>query len=416
MKLLLLPTSLIVIFFSSCNYVTLLKEGKEQTTVISIPNQLEELSLCKYSEIFDSIRIVKLETNNKSMIGRIDKMIAFDHKFFILDQVERKAVIEFDENGKFLRIIGSKGSGKGQYNEPNDISINNNKLIVWVNDFRKFLVYDMNGNFLKEVRVKSYAKSGVILDHEQFALFMDIGGDKVTNEKFDLKIFDKNGELTHIGFEKKDRNFSKGIFFFSQNDGQTIVSPGYSNTIYSLTSDLLTKKYKIDFGSREIPYDTIRNFTSISKFLSWAKKSNWAYLSKYFETPDFLIFNFNYKGSTYTCFYSKKSKVLKYGNVWFNNINGIFPGILISVQGNNAISYYDPSTIDTYKKSHQSHTTNFQADTLATGANKYFKELLGKSIGFQASDFLYTKEQIDLLHSIQPSDNPVLLIQKLKEL
>lgn len=415
MKLLSIPTLFFIISIFSCRNISQIKVDSSNEIKISIPTKIEEIRLGKYSDIFDSIRIVKLETNNQSMIGRIDRIIAHGDKYFILDQVERKAVIEFDSNGKFLKVIGEIGSGKGKYKEPNDISISNDQLVVWVNNFQKFLIYDMNGNFLKEVRVKSFGKSGAMLNDGSFALYMDIGGDMKTAEAFDLKIFNSDGDQIHTGFEKLNKDFSRRIFFFSQNNGQTLISPGYSSYIYSLTNNTLSKKYQIDFGEKSIPENSAANFVSLRQFIVWLNKSEYAYLSTYHETDGFLIFNFSYHASIYTCFYSKKSRRLKFANSWFNNVNGFFPGVVNSVCGNNVISYYDPSTIDTYKKGHQAPTDIKQAQVLAVNANKYFMEQLGQNINLASSDFHYSQKQIDLLNSIQPSDNPILLVQRLKE-
>lgn len=71
----------------------------------------------KFSDIFDSIGFVKLETRDDALIGRIDRIIAVDNKYVILDGSISKAVFVFD--GKVLNRIGRNGRGPREYESPN---------------------------------------------------------------------------------------------------------------------------------------------------------------------------------------------------------------------------------------------------------------------------------------------------------
>ncbi|WP_184547879.1 6-bladed beta-propeller [Mucilaginibacter sp. FT3.2] len=406
----------VVAFFllCSCNRTNTYFEDVSQLTTIHSPKTIKKLQLAKYSDVYDSVKIIKLESTKSSLIGRIDKVLFYDNKIFVLDQAERKAVFEFDAKGQFIQRFGSIGSGPGKYNEPNDMSVNKNELTIWVSDLKKFIVYDLKGKFLREIRTHCYGKSGAMIDENKFALYMDIGADVVTNEKFDLKVFNDKGVVTHVAFEKRDKDFSKGSFFFSQNENQFLLSPGYSNNIYALNSNnVVVKKYAIDFGQYKIPADFALKFPNGIKFQQALSRSDYAYLSGYWEAPGYLIYSFVYHGMQYDAFYSKKTKVFKYGNAWFNNVHGMLTGNNKGVYADNVIAIYDPAHIDSYQKSYKVPPSRSRIDTLVSGANRYFGKL-GFEGKFIASDFSYSKEEIDLLQSIKTSDNPVILMQKLK--
>ncbi|HEX8019276.1 6-bladed beta-propeller [Mucilaginibacter sp.] len=389
-------------------------EDISKFTTIHAPQKIKDLQFVKYSDVFDSVKIIKLESTKSSLIGRIDKVLYYDSKIFILDQTERKAVFEFDANGKFIRQFGSVGNGPGKYNEPNDISVNKKELAIWVSDLEKFVIYDLDGRFLREVKTASFGKSGAMLDDNKFAVYLDIGADVASGEKFNLKVINDQGEVTHVAFEKKDKDFSKGSFFFSQNENQFIISPGYSNNIYALGNNAVTKKFAVDFGQYQMPADFSQKFPTAIKFQQALSRSNYAYLSKYWDTPGYLVFSFVYKGMLFDAYYSKRTKVLKFGNAWFNNVHGILSGVNKGAYADNIIAIYDPAHVDSYQKTYKSPPSKNQIDTLVSGANRFFRTG-GNEGKFVASDFSYSKEEIDLLHSIKTSDNPVILIQKLKK-
>jgi len=405
-------------FLSACKQATPIKEVLNQSTKISFPQTLDRIKFCKYSEVYDSVKLVKLQTNKESLIGRIDKILVQNGNFFILDQVERKAVLEFDANGKFLRKFGKVGNGSGEYGSPNDMTVNAQGLTIWDSQVNKFITYDLNGKFIKEVKSRSSAKSGVMLNADAFALYLDIGIDAAnSNEKFDFKIIDNAGKVIHTGFEKKDKSFSKGSFFFNQSGNETLLSPGYSNAIYAVHKDEIVKKYTIDFGKHEMPASFPEKYTSVRKFEKGLKESNYVALLSYLETPAYLNFSFTYHSLIYSCFYSKKTKAIKYGNVWFNNVHGVLPGVNKAVYNNNVIAFYDPASIDYYHKNYTYPLEKSKIDSFISEINTYFfNGHPGNAANtITSADYQFSKSELDDLQTIKASDNPVLLIQKLKD-
>lgn len=415
MKLQSIAILIFICLSFSCNQASIYTEDASQTVIIHSPQNIKELQLAKYSEVFDSIKIIPLESPDSALIGRIDKILIYDNRIFILDQIQRKAVFEFDMNGRFIRRFGNVGLGLGEYEEPNDMSVNEKELAIWVNDQRKFVIYDLDGNFLKEVRTGNLAKSGVQIDRDMFALYLDIGADVASGEKFDLKILNKSGKLRHIGFKKKDKHFSKGNFFLSQHENYFLVSPGYSCNIYEINANnkALLKKYEIDFGKYKMPDDLPLKYNTPIEFQKALDRSDYASLSGYWETTDYLIYTFAYKGKIYDAYYSKKTGEIKYGNAWFNNVFGIFAGANKGIYGNSVIGIYDPANIESYQKTFKSPPSGKKLDTMASDANKFFR-IEADERKFVGSDFNYSKEEIDMLQSIKTSDNPVILIKKMK--
>jgi len=358
---------------TSCNNAPLIEIDHNNAIRISIPADIPKIAFNKYSDVYDDIKLVKLETSKECLIGRIDKLVAHKGHFFILDQVQSKAVFEFDSNGKFIKRFGSNGRGRGKFNTPNDLSVYGNELVIWDNEVGKFLVYDIgDGRLLRELKAKSTGKSGVILDKDHFAIYMDLGNNESPTEKANLKILNNEAKLIGSGFEHRNNEYSKGEMFFYPGVNHMLLSPGYSNDIYALENNKAIKKYIIDFGKYALPSDFANDFQTSIDFSEGLKKSNYAYLSKYFETPDHLIFSFVFNSQYYDCFYSKKIKKLKIGNVWINNVKGIVPGAITTVSNGTVISFFEPSSgIDYFKK-------NFTHPMSKEKVNSFIKILQAK--------------------------------------
>lgn len=71
--------------------------------------ELQRLSLIK------DIRIVRLETNDSVLVGRIDKVLIHDGKIYIGDFYASQSLFIFDMQGKAIRKISRKGRGPGEY-------------------------------------------------------------------------------------------------------------------------------------------------------------------------------------------------------------------------------------------------------------------------------------------------------------
>ncbi len=408
----------------SCGNPTQIKENSKANTVIKI-NNIPKIKSVKYSDLFESIRIVKLETTSESLIGRIDKILHYHDMFFILDQVNSKSVLVFDSNGKYLRKIGNNGRGPGEYDEPNDIAIDrfNNNLIVYQHTGKKLLTYSFDGAFLEEIKLKFYIKSFNIINRDAIAVYFDNGPDTPNESKYNMLIINKKGKVLNTAFEiDQNTPFSKGGFgFFNVNmsDDELIVSPGYSNKIYTVLQDSLRLKYFIDFGMHNIPMDFWAN-SGKTDFIKKLRASDYAFLINQFETPGYLSFSFSYKSMVYNSFYSKESGTLIFGNYLLNDMYGlIVGGPLLACDEDLMITSHDPTNIEGIKEIYNFSSTdgtkmkkrlleNLDAVNNSNGEMGMLKKNLETAV------FKPTKEEIANIGSINPTDNPILIVHKLK--
>lgn len=62
----------------------------------------------------------------------------------------------FDAAGKFLKVIGRKGQGPGEFNMPTDLAVSGDRLAVWDMGNRRLSLFGVNGDFVKSEDASSF--------------------------------------------------------------------------------------------------------------------------------------------------------------------------------------------------------------------------------------------------------------------
>lgn len=102
----------------------------------------EEPQVTKLSQLFPDARLVKLETNDSSLVGaRNMKVILRDGVFYIRSLNE---IIMFDADGNYLDKLSHHGGGPGEYERIADFDVvdNNGHKEVWIANYGMILRYD----------------------------------------------------------------------------------------------------------------------------------------------------------------------------------------------------------------------------------------------------------------------------------
>ncbi len=75
-----------------------------------------------------------------------------DGNIYICDY-KANNIKKFNASGKHLKTIGRKGQGPGEFNMPFEISVTNDKLIVWDMGNRRLCAFTADGEFIKSVQI-----------------------------------------------------------------------------------------------------------------------------------------------------------------------------------------------------------------------------------------------------------------------
>jgi hypothetical protein len=353
-------------------------------------------TLLNYSDIFDSVQYVKLETGDDNLIGRIDKIIATNDKFIILDMSVAKKVFIFDQYGKFINVAGNTGDGPEEYgNHPNDIAYDeyNDELLVLSHDRKKIMKFKLDGTFVKNIKIDYWAASICVADENSCLVYLNnyTQEDGKIND-YNILIINNDGEtVSELLPYSKDRTVPfqltcKTEFCTFQNE--LLFAPYFRNMIYTIDLDSakIRNRYCFDFGKHNIPPSLFGSAVTSQEFKkALGGNSHYAYNSSNFIETEFHIVNhFVYQGIIYTGIYSKESGIIKFSAGFINDINWYPPGSFVAQQGNSLVGYVESAGFVALQKQLYPTVT-----------------LLEEQTGF--------------LNSIDESDNPVLLIATLKK-
>ena len=114
------------------------------------------------SEITEEITTIDLELTDESIINpdRILKVLLLDSLIFI---AEMDKMLVFDLEGRFVRSIGSKGHGPGEYIGIKSFTVDEKNKIIYIIYYSTIIIYDLNGNFLKQITLQNNSNGGQIL-------------------------------------------------------------------------------------------------------------------------------------------------------------------------------------------------------------------------------------------------------------
>ena len=235
-------------------FVLLLLAGckSDNNNLLAITFNVTKDTSVALSEIVDHTSMIKLETKEDVLLKEIKQVEIFEEYILIKDVSPELYV--FDMSGKFIRTIGKKGSGPGEYNSCTSFSIDypNRKILLKTNI--GIMTYDISGQFLDRYLIK-YMFRFFYSDNYFYSLnnkFSENNGKYYQDtyfSKYDLNwsILDsvrmyryESGELTIRGFAgnrsifKNDKNIYVFYPGFRWNDSQL------SDTLYSYTNQKLT--------------------------------------------------------------------------------------------------------------------------------------------------------------------------------
>jgi hypothetical protein len=405
--------------FASCSEPASIPFEKEAKIKIQMP-KIGTIKFLKYSEVFDSIEYIRLETKDESLIGRIDAVKIYKGLIYILDQVQSKAVLVFDLKGKFIRRIGSIGNGPGEYDEPNDIAIDdiNNEIMVWNNSKKKILFYNMEGTFNRELKLPAYVKTIGMFAKDTIAAYLDISTE-ATSLKYNLALINDQGTVVATSLEDSNwPDFGRsGFNFFRKFKDEFQVTPSYTNDIFVIKTDTLRKKYSVDFGEQTIPQKFLKKFSNKFDFDEELKKTNYATMNNFSETENFLLFSFVSKGQIYQGYYSKKTGRVKFGNLFINDKGGLLTGGFMSSTGDSVVGFFESASILSIQKTYEK-INNF-AELRSTTLTE-IKKIMSPQDFANAKIFLdslnYEVSAIDkkFVNEIKSSDNPIIVIKHMK--
>ena len=233
MKNVLLLFVLTCFVFPQCNR----NKNSYSTAVLKI-NDLTVNDIKKDSSIIEDVQYLKLEVNESCMIGKVDKILYRNDKYYIFDKDITKSIFVFRNDGKFLFKISKWGKGPGEYILPLDFDVDRSgNIYVYDNVRKNILRYGPDGDFPErsdlsfsfEEFVLS-AKDKIIVRnlYENGKIIASLGDMDLKTGKIDILMPVKKGAYDDLGLPR----FSSHYLF--RSDNTVYYYPGFSNKVLKI--------------------------------------------------------------------------------------------------------------------------------------------------------------------------------------
>ncbi len=139
----------------------------------------------KEEEIFSQISDIKEDKN-----GNI----------YIVDRKNHEIKV-FSYEGRYIRTIGNKGEGPGEFNEPENIGFIDDKILVSDTQNQRFQIFDFNGNFIESKKLENdKPESFAISSNNRIfnkSISFSFSFDEEKSENFLFRIYDRDFKKTN---------------------------------------------------------------------------------------------------------------------------------------------------------------------------------------------------------------------------
>ena len=243
-------------------------------------NKLETISIngnirqtLNFSSFVDTIEFIPLETNEENLIGKVNRIIYKNEKYYLrtTQGMMNGKLSVFNKAGKYLWGLNRIGNGLGEYLELRDFSIDNSGNIIAFT-YPKIINYDSTGIFLSENKMDLFAFEFLKTNNDNF-IVLHYGALHYDNNLFD--IIDKQGNIKESIFKLSELESLKSNFLQDWRSLSSFKSSiyfmyPYCDTIYSIDNkENIKRLYYIDYGSKKIPDGLIDKKDDV---FSWEKK------------------------------------------------------------------------------------------------------------------------------------------------
>ena len=199
------------------------------------------------SSIASGVRFVKLDDEPLFRDFLIHDVQQCDSFLFLLGG---EHIFMYDASGKFLRQIGRKGQGPGEYvnlNAPLQLDEKNRVLYVADGYTSRFLSYDFDGNLLKDIRyANSEWRQAYLLDSVTVMVNTDVDSrfQPSRTKKLILQDYDRKTLKSFPSYlypvERPRGNFAYGVDNILWRCGKDFYLLEYGNdTIFQITREQL---------------------------------------------------------------------------------------------------------------------------------------------------------------------------------
>lgn len=287
----------------------------------------------KYSDIFESIEIIPLESTHELLVGDIDQVLFAENRIFIVDENKTKSLFIFDGSGKLVKRIESKGLGPGELFKPTSAQVldKENQLVIFDGRQGKCMFYDYDGNFLHEIRYKDWLATYDWIYHRGHFYFYSENG-----EDFEDRLF-----KTTVGMQTVSRinTFFKGDAKIINGTKNAYLNPTYnnssllfyernSNRILEIQDDVIKRQYVFSFSKDEFKPDLQRVYQAIDFTREFWRQDQYALGDGLIDGEKITLLSINKGRESKLALWKKEENTVKIVEAIQNDMDRLTPDII----------------------------------------------------------------------------------------
>ena len=370
------------------------KEAPQQTTVptiIDLVSAFENKATLKLSSIASSVEYITLESSRKAILGGGARIFVSDS--FIVSFGHKKIDLFNRKNGKHIREIGKYGRGPNEFESVQHVEVFDELThTIRARGWDFMIEYNKEGKVIRRFKKPEDLKNAnPYKDNIFVGYFMNRRG----NEPRKIGFYNiENGQWikTFPNYLRCDPKSSVGIngyegWFYRFND-ELRFKETFNDTIFAVDLNRLQPRYIFDAGQFKPPY-------RIKEYY----KNYYTVHGPIIESSLFLFFKFVHKRIGYCAVYDKQNNNCRISESTFpirtlsatkirafeNDIDNFLPFYPMSINRNNELI----SAIPAYE------------------THRWFQENPEKAAKLPP--------ELQKLKNIKETDNPVVMIAKLRE-
>jgi len=202
----LVSTCLIISLFVSCGTKNKRRDGNStEPIIVKIdPRSREVINM---SDFIDSVKYVKLELTDNSLIKNVSKIFEAGDKIIIVDYSAHEIFV-FSSGGKFLSKVSRRGRGPGEYIRIQNVmydALNDNLIVYAGAPYWKMIHYTLEGSVVKEISSFDEPRSArdiINLPNGNFLCY-----DFLAMEKGDFGLWETDSEGKFVRWVLKQKEF-----------------------------------------------------------------------------------------------------------------------------------------------------------------------------------------------------------------
>lgn len=283
-------------------------------------HDLLKLDEFDYDALFAEVKCIPLETDERSLLDRIRKIVVTDKHLYIMDDFRKGGLVIFDMDGKFIKRIPN-GNGPGEINRLYDIAYDywNDELVAYEHSFLTFYSPDGKYRGTKRLPLGFYNFSLLPDGFLFFSLYQGNLHLKDQNEKA-LFFADKDFRIHRSALTAENYSFtySNHCGYLHSNEEFVSIVQNYSDDIYryDVRKKALTVPFKLNYKRYKISTQALKqNRGSFLQYLS--QNDKYYFLGEYFENTShsFISLRNDFRNVQPIFFYDKASGHLVGGRI-----------------------------------------------------------------------------------------------------